>query len=80
MSHGTVGVGTRGLSKGLVMALVLLVRPLTEDKPLNFQEAWYALDVGDVAPLHYEIVHILNSGVTRYFWVRSGLGYGLLFG
>ena len=74
MSHGTVGVGTRGLSKGLVMALVLLIRPLTEDQPLDFRKAWYTLDLGAIAPLHFQILNVLNNSVTKHFWVSSRLG------
>ena len=69
MSHGAIGGGTRGLSKGLVMALVVLVNPLTENQPLNFKEAWYALDVGSLSHLHAEILRLLNAGATKHFWV-----------
>ena len=84
MSHGTIGSGTRGLSKGLVMALVVLIKPLTGDQPLNFREAWHALDVGSLSHLHAEILRILNAGATKHFWVslglgRSRLGLGFIF-
>ena len=76
MSHGSIGGGTRGLSKGLVMALVLLVNPLREDQPLDFSEAWYALDVGSLSHLHFEILRLLNAGVSKHFWVSSRLLVG----
>ena len=74
MSHGTIGSGTRGLSKGLVMALTVLINPLTEEIALDFSEAWYALDVGSLSHLHVEILRLLNAGVTKHFWVSFRVG------
>ena len=73
MSHGVVGRGSTGLSKALVMALVLFIRPLIENEPLNFKEAWYALDVSSISAMQLEILKVLNQGVTKHFWVSSGM-------
>ena len=69
MSHGVIGRGSNGLSKALCMAVVLFVRPLTENDPLDFTEAWYALNVGEMNYLQIEIISLLNRGVTKHFWV-----------
>ena len=78
MSHGLIGGENTGLSKGLVMSLVVLINPLTDDKPLDFSLPWYACDVSNLNHLQLEILSILNSSVEKYFWVSSGLGW--LFG
>ena len=69
MSHGCVGGDTTGLSKALCMALVLFISPLTEDQPLNFAEAWFALNVSNLPAKRLELLCLLNAGVTRHFWV-----------
>ena len=38
MSHGTIGGENTGLSKALVMSLVLFMVPLTDKVPLNFDD------------------------------------------
>lgn len=77
MSHGSIGGETTGLSKGLCMALVLLIRPLKENQPMDFSAAWFALNTGDIKHMHLDILRILNAGVSKHFWVRSGLGLGI---
>ena len=73
MSHGSIGGNNTGLSKALCMALVLLIRPLNENQPIDFSAAWYALNVSDLTVLHLDILRLLNSGVTKHFWVSQGL-------
>ena len=73
MSHGVLGRGSNGLSKALCMAIVLVIQPLTEDVPLNFTEAWFALNVGDLNYIQLELISVLNRGVSKHFWVCSGL-------
>ena len=74
MSHGNVGGTNTGLSKGLVMSLVVLINPLTDREPLDFSKPWYACDVSKLNHLQLEILSILSSSVDRYFWVSSRLG------
>ena len=73
MSHGSIGGDNTGLSKALVMALVLLIRPLKEDQIIDFSAAWFALNVTDMTLMHLDILKLLNSGVSKHFWVSSGL-------
>ena len=74
MSHGNVGGKSTGLSKALVMGLVVLIKPLEENEPLDFSAAWYPLDVCNIQPLHLDLLRILNAGATRHFWVSLLLG------
>ena len=77
MSHGTLGGQNIGLSKSLVMSLSLLMRPLTDAIPLNFSDAWFALDVSNLNHLQLDILRILNASVTKHFWVSQGWVIGL---
>ena len=72
MSHGSIGGESTGLSKALCMALVLLIRPLKEKEIIDFSAAWFALNVTDMKFMHLEILKLLNSGVTKHFWVSFG--------
>ena len=56
------------------MALALLINPLTENKSLDFSEAWYALDVGSLSHLQMETLRLLNAGATKHFWVSFRVG------
>ena len=83
MSHGNIG-GSTGLSKALVMSLVLFIKPLKEDQQMDFSKAWYPMDVCNIKPLHLDLLHYLSLGADRHFWVSlfrvglSGLGKGKL--
>ena len=72
MSHGSVGGANTGLSKALCMALVLLIRPLKEDQSIDFSKAWFPLDVSKLSNMQLELLQILNSSVTKHFWVSQG--------
>ena len=69
MSHGTLGTPSHGRSKALAMGLVLIVCPLKENKSMNFREAWHAVDMRDLKPLHSTLLTLLNEGVSQNFWV-----------
>ena len=75
MSHGNLGDETHGLSKAIAMGLVLIVCPLKESEPMDFEEAWYAIDMRNIKTHHSTILSLLNYAVSQNFWVRkSGLG------
>ena len=69
MSHGSTGGKNTGLSKSLVMALVMLLSPSMDNQPLNFSAAWYPLDISSMNHLQLDLLSILSRSVTKYFWV-----------
>ena len=72
MSHGNVGDGTHGLSKGICMSAALLIAPLKEEVPMDFSKAFYMVDVSSITPLRLDVLRILNLAVTKNFWVSQG--------
>ena len=80
MSHGLIGAATTGLSKALCMTLSVIIAPLNEFEPMDFREAWYALDVSSIEPLQWDILTVLNSSVTNHYWVSLYFYFGLWLG
>lgn len=68
MTHGSLGDLSHGLSKALSMGLVLIICPLPEDEPMNFDEAWYAANMMNLKPLHLSLLNQLSQAVTQHFW------------
>ena len=70
MNHSNLCSKNGGLSKGLVMAISLLVAPEPLDIPMSFMECWSPLDIRRIHVRYLPLIGSLCDGLFHHFWVN----------